>query len=109
MLVTIRLFARLREIAGASELTRELPEAATARAAWDALTAEFQGLREYGRSVSVAVNEDYAGFSTPLRDGDEVAFLPPVSGGSQGRENPQAKERRRETLVFSLSPFSCLF
>ena len=82
MLVTIRLFARLREIAGASELRRELPEAATARAAWDALAAEFHSLGEYESSVSVAVNEEYAGFSTTLQDGDEVAFLPPVSGGS---------------------------
>ena len=81
MLVTIRLFARLREIAGAPELTRELPDAATARTAWDALTAEFHALREHGSSVSVAVNEEYAGFATTLRDGDEVAFLPPVSGG----------------------------
>ena len=81
MLVTIRLFARLREIAGASELQRELPDSATARTAWDALAAEFPALREYGSSVSVAVNEEYAGFSTMLRDGDEVAFLPPVSGG----------------------------
>ena len=86
MLVTIRLFARLREIAGASELQRELPEAATARTAWDALAAEFHALRDYGSSVSVAVNEEYAGFATMLREGDEVAFLPPVSGGSQRRK-----------------------
>ena len=81
MYVTIRLFARLREIAGASELERQLPERATAATAWSALAAEFRGLDEYQQTISVAVNEEYAKFSTPLKDGDEVAFLPPVSGG----------------------------
>lgn len=79
--MTIRLFARLREIAGAAELQRELPDQATAETVWDALAAEFRGLDEYHRTVSVAVNEEYARFSTALHDGDEVAFLPPVSGG----------------------------
>jgi molybdopterin converting factor subunit 1 len=81
MFVTIRLFARLREIAGSSELKRELAEGATAQTAWDLLAAEFAGLDEHRRTVSVAVNEEYAKFSTSLHHGDEVAFLPPVSGG----------------------------
>ena len=53
----------------------------TAATAWSALAAEFRGLDEYQQTISVAVNEEYAKFSTPLKDGDEVAFLPPVSGG----------------------------
>ena len=81
MFVTIRLFARLREIAGAAELRRELPDQATAATAWDSLATEFTDLGAYQRTVSVAVNEEYAKFSTVLRNGDEVAFLPPVSGG----------------------------
>jgi molybdopterin converting factor subunit 1 len=79
--VRIRLFARLRELAGASELTRQVPDQATANDAWQALTAEFPAMADYGRSVSCAVNEEYARLTAPLRDGDEVAFLPPVSGG----------------------------
>ncbi|OFW05602.1 MAG: molybdopterin converting factor subunit 1 [Acidobacteria bacterium RIFCSPLOWO2_02_FULL_67_36] len=82
MLVTIHLFARLREIAGAGDLRRELPAGATARSAWDALATEHPDLAAYGQAVSVAVNEEYAPLSTPLQDGDEVAFLPPVSGGA---------------------------
>jgi molybdopterin synthase catalytic subunit len=82
MVVTIRLFARFREIAGAGELTQELPEGATARAAWDALAGRHPELAAYAAIASCAVNEEYARFSTTLRDGDEVAFLPPVSGGS---------------------------
>jgi molybdopterin converting factor subunit 1 len=81
MLVTIRLFARLREMAGAAEVRRELPDGATARTAWESLAVEFPGFEDYGRVVSCAVNEEYARLATPLSEGDEVAFLPPVSGG----------------------------
>ena len=84
MFVTIRLFARLREIAGVADLRRELPDGATARTAWQVLASEFPDLTAHERSVSCAVNEDYARLSTPLHDGDEIAFLPPVSGGTFG-------------------------
>ena len=82
MHVTIRLFARLRELAGASELTRQVPDEAVAMDAWQTLVAEFPALADYTRSISCAVNEDYARLTATLKDGDEVAFLPPVSGGS---------------------------
>lgn len=82
MHVTIRLFARLRELAGAEELRRELPEGATASDAWQALVGERPALAGYTRVVSCAVNEEYARLNAALKDGDEVAFLPPVSGGS---------------------------
>jgi molybdopterin converting factor subunit 1 len=81
MLVTVRLFARLREIAGTGELTQELPAGATAETAWQLLAARYPELAAYERVASCAVNEEYARFSTALNDGDEVAFLPPVSGG----------------------------
>jgi molybdopterin converting factor subunit 1 len=81
MLVTVRLFARLRELVGASELTRELPDDASARTAWESLVRDHAALTEYGPVISCAVNEEYARLTTPLAHGDEVAFLPPVSGG----------------------------
>jgi len=81
MFVTIRLFARLREIAGNTELRRELPAGSTVEAAWNHLTREFPDLAAHQPSVSCAVNEEYARMSSALRDGDELAFLPPVSGG----------------------------
>lgn len=83
MRVTIRLFARLRDIVGASELERDVPTAATARALWDALAADHPELDAYAATVSTAVNEEYAGMDAVLADGDEVAFLPPVSGGAR--------------------------
>jgi len=79
--VTVRLFARLRDITGTPELTRELAPGATIGAVWRTLAGEFPDLAQYERSVSSAVNADYARMDTVVRDGDEVAFLPPVSGG----------------------------
>ena len=81
MSITIRLFARLREIAGTGELQRTLPAQPTAETAWRELAREFPALTEYRDVVSCAVNEQYARFDTRLEEGDEVAFLPPVSGG----------------------------
>ena len=81
MHVTVRLFARLRELAGASELRQELPDGASAKTAWESLVRACPALAEYEPAISCAVNEEYARFSTPLKSGDEVAFLPPVSGG----------------------------
>ena len=81
MRVTIRLFARLRDIAGGSELAREIAPASTVAAVWTSLAKEFPGFAGYERSISCAVNADYAKMDRELKDGDEVAFLPPVSGG----------------------------
>jgi len=75
--VRVRLFAILRERAGAEELELELPEGALAS---DAL-AEL-GRIAAGVPVVVAVNRQYAEADQPLRAGDEVALIPPVSGGA---------------------------
>lgn len=81
MRVTVRLFARLRDITGSAELTRHADAGATIGTVWRDLVAEFPGLADYERSISCAVNADYARMTQALSDGDEVAFLPPVSGG----------------------------
>ena len=79
--MTVRLFARLRDIAGAGELIREVPPGVTAREVWNDLVLEWPGLREYEKTMSVAVNAVYARMNADVRDGDEIAFMPPVSGG----------------------------
>jgi molybdopterin converting factor subunit 1 len=79
--VTVRLFARLREIAGAAELTRDVNSDATIGVVWRELVREFPEMARYERSISSAVNADYARMDQAVSDGDEVAFLPPVSGG----------------------------
>ena len=81
MRVTVRLFARLRDIAGASELARDVPAGATIGSVWQTLVGDFPDLAAYERSISTAVNADYARMDQPVADGDEIAFLPPVSGG----------------------------
>jgi molybdopterin converting factor subunit 1 len=81
MRVTIRLFARLRDIAGASELSRDCAQGATIGDLWRGLAGEYPDLARYERSISSAVNADYARMDQVVGDGDEIAFLPPVSGG----------------------------
>ena len=81
MRVTIRLFARLRDIAGTAELVRNVMPGATIGSVWRELTKEFPDLAGYERSISTAVNADYARMDHPVKEGDEIAFLPPVSGG----------------------------
>jgi len=81
MRVTVRLFARLRDIAGTAELARDLTPGATIGDLWRQLAGEFPELAQYERSISSAVNADYAKMNQVVGEGDEVAFLPPVSGG----------------------------
>ncbi|OLB61927.1 MAG: molybdopterin converting factor subunit 1 [Acidobacteria bacterium 13_2_20CM_2_66_4] len=81
MRVTVKLFARLRDIAGSPELARDVAPGATIGSVWRELAREFPELARYERSISSAVNTDYARMDHVLNDGDEVAFLPPVSGG----------------------------
>lgn len=64
-----------------SECEIDLPEGATVLRIWDGLRAEHPGLERLGASVSFAVNREYAGGDATVHDGDEVAFIPPVSGG----------------------------
>ena len=77
----MRLFARLRDIAGVSELARDLAPGATIGDVWRQLAREFPELARYERSISSALNADYARMDQRVSDGDEIAFLPPVSGG----------------------------
>lgn len=76
MRVTVKLFAGLRERAGWSARELELPDAATLKDVW----AELE-LGEQPRGIHYALNKGYADKSAALADGDEVALIPPVSGG----------------------------
>jgi len=81
MRVTVQMFARLRELAGRAEFTCDVDPGATIADVWQRAVVEHPSLAPFASSVSCARNEDFARMSTPVREGDEVAFLPPVSGG----------------------------
>ena len=81
MRVNVRLFARLRDLAGTGELVQEVSSPATVASVWRSLVDRMPELRDYERTMSVAVNADYSRMSAAVNEGDEVAFLPPVSGG----------------------------
>ncbi len=83
-LLTLRFFATLRERAGANELIREFPDGATVGDIWQRLASEFPALQGHRESVAFAVNHEYVESDYRPRDRDEVAFIPPVSGGATG-------------------------
>jgi molybdopterin synthase catalytic subunit len=80
--VRIRLFAVQRELAGTREVPLELADGADVEAAWEALVALHPVLAPGRGSLRFARNGDYADPTTTLADGDEVAMIPPVSGGA---------------------------
>jgi MoaE-MoaD fusion protein len=79
---TLKLFATLRERVRASELTREYPDGTTVAQIWKDLVREFPELGGYHDSVGFAVNQEYVQADYRPHPGDEVAFIPPVSGGA---------------------------
>jgi molybdopterin converting factor subunit 1 len=79
--VRVRLFASLRDVVGERELELELAEGATVGEAWTHLVERHPALGPRRGSLTAAVNRRYAPWATPLGDGDEVVFIPPVSGG----------------------------
>jgi molybdopterin synthase catalytic subunit len=80
--LTIKLFATLRERARIAEIDREFPEGATIAEIWQRLLGEFPGLGGHRDGIAYAVNHEYVKDDYRPRDRDEVAFIPPVSGGS---------------------------
>ncbi len=84
MQVRVRLFASLRESAGQERVTLTLPDGATVRDAVHALTQQFPALADAANAIYAAVNNRYVAPDTPLREGDEIALFPPVSGGATG-------------------------
>ncbi|HZR84735.1 MAG TPA: molybdopterin converting factor subunit 1 [Candidatus Binatia bacterium] len=81
MTVTVRLFASLRERTGSSTITRTVADGTTSGDLVAALCSDFPALAGAGR-FAIAVNSEYTDRDHALRDGDEVALIPPVSGGA---------------------------
>lgn len=81
MRVRLLHFAAFREAVGKDEQTAELAERSSVADLWRMLAREVPLLGRLPSMPPAAVNREYAGGDTVLRDGDEVAFLPPVAGG----------------------------
>jgi len=81
MIVHLRFFASLRERLKMSTAERTLADGATVDALWTTLCRERPELEPLGASISFAVNREYVDRTHRLADGDEVALIPPVSGG----------------------------
>jgi molybdopterin converting factor subunit 1 len=81
MIVRLRFFASLRERLHRSEAEYTLADGATVTDLWSALCADYPQLADLERSISFAVNQEYVGREHPLSHNDEVALIPPVSGG----------------------------
>ena len=81
MRIRVKLFASVREIVGQKELILEVPDGMKASALPYRLAIEYPGMRALVAFLKIAVNHEYADGERVLIEGDEVALLPPVSGG----------------------------
>jgi len=102
MHVTVRLFATYREIVGSKALEVRLSDGATLRALLDSLYANHPRLKGYEETMLLAVNHEFAEPAARLREGDEVALMPPVSGGAGGFVEIQRTAIDSEAVVASV-------
>jgi molybdopterin synthase catalytic subunit len=84
----LKLFATLRERARTAELEREFPDGTTVAEIWKVLKGEIPALAGHRDSVGFAVNQEYVEGDYRPRNDDEVAFIPPVSGGAPASRDP---------------------
>ncbi|MDQ1324408.1 MAG: hypothetical protein QG587_1744 [Chloroflexota bacterium] len=102
--IKVRLFAMQRETAGTRELRLEMPLGATVDDAWAAVVEVVPALASGRSSLRFAVNGDYSALDRQLADGDEIACIPPVSGGSgDGGSGEAETETETETEADALS------
>lgn len=81
MHITVRFFAILKDRAGVSESSIELPANSTVAAGLDAIRVQFPAVANDLKRSAIAVNRSYSDSQKVLNDGDELALIPPVSGG----------------------------
>jgi len=82
MRVRVLFFGMLKDFVGKSSDLLDMPEGSLVRDVLEHYAARMPRLRELASSIAMAVNQQYAGVETKLKSDDEVALLPPVSGGS---------------------------
>lgn len=81
MKVRVKFFAILRERAGVAEVVKQVEEGSTVGDLWGLVQEDFPALASPGLRLLFALNRSYVGGEATLHEGDEVVFIPPVSGG----------------------------
>jgi molybdopterin synthase catalytic subunit len=81
--IRVLFFGQLKDIVGVAQEDTELSEGSRVEDLFERYGRRFPKLAEFRSSIAASVNQEYAGWRAPLASGDEVAFLPPVSGGQQ--------------------------
>lgn len=79
--VRVKFFGPLKDIAASDELSCGVSSPHTGEQAFQSLVEKFPAMKEWKSSVRLAVNMEYTTFDCELKEGDEICFIPPVSGG----------------------------
>lgn len=102
--VRVLFFGAARDAAGGDEIELDTAAPATAASIFEELTAKYPDLRRFGRSLLVAVNQEYArDAASAVEDGDEIAVFPPVSGGAQDTDATLEKAAQQSEDFFELT------
>jgi molybdopterin synthase catalytic subunit len=99
MQVRVLFFGILKDLAGRSSDSLELPEGSLVRELLSHYSSQMPRLQPSLASIALAVNHEYAGLETALKSGDEVALLPPVSGGSEKAESETESGSGRQVSI----------
>lgn len=81
MKVQVKFFAALQEITKHREIALEVPEGSTPAELWEQLCQQYPQMHHFGNSLMISVNMEFVSPQHTLVEGDEVVFVPPVSGG----------------------------
>ena len=106
MKVNVRLFAGLHDLLGKRDVVLELAEGATVLQLREQLAIEYPIVAPYLTTLVCAVDEEYVPAEHRLREGDEVALIPPVSGGSNDEYVPAEHRLREGDKVAFIPPVS---
>jgi molybdopterin synthase catalytic subunit/molybdopterin converting factor small subunit len=99
MQVRVLFFGMLKDLAGRGSDFLNLPEHATLGDVFTYYEEVVPRLGELAASIAISINQEFAGTDTRLKEGDEIAFLPPVSGGSTDPESDMSTQRRRFSSI----------